>query len=201
MKQKTILIVCLVALVTACSQKQSAVQVPVSHINVESLLDSIDYDMDVSALPLSDIQLLSKAPAARKGLPIKDAYLRGIYQTTTWYDSLLCKFAETTSFEGFEMKEDEPWRDYHYRVYKETGAMKFTEQEQAFIDRMKAREEELKKENFDVPEGLRVNMQNLSNPTQLKEFDSLLCAHLAKDGFAIVPATHDQLFNIYEQND
>ena len=44
-------------------------------------------------------------------------------------------------------------------------------------------------------------MQNLSNPTQLKDFDSLLCAHLAKDGFAIVPATHDQLFNIYEQND
>ena len=201
MKTKSFLIICLVAMVTACSQKQSAVSVPVSHINVESLLDSIDYDMDVSALPLSDIQVLSKAPAARKGFPIKDAYLRGIYQTTTWYDSLLYKFAETTSFDGFEAKEDEPWRDYYYRVYKETGALKLSEQEQAFIDRMKAREEELKKENFDVPEGLRVNMQNLSNPTQLKEFDSLLCAHLAKDGFAIVPATHDQLFNVYEQND
>ena len=73
MKTKSFLIICLVAMVTACSQKQSAVSVPVSHINVESLLDSIDYDMDVSALPLSDIQVLSKAPAARKGFPIKDA--------------------------------------------------------------------------------------------------------------------------------
>ena len=48
MKTRFILIVCLVALVAACSQKQSAVSVPVSHINVESLLDSIDYDMDAT---------------------------------------------------------------------------------------------------------------------------------------------------------
>ena len=62
MKTKSILIVCLAALMTACSQKQSAVSVPVSHINVENLLDSIDYDMDVSGLPLSDISLLRYAP-------------------------------------------------------------------------------------------------------------------------------------------
>ena len=201
MKQKSILIVCLAALITACSQKQSAVSVPVSHINVENLLDSIDYDMDVSGLPLSDIILLSQAPAARKGFPIKDAYLRGIYQTTTWYDSLLYKFAENASFDGFQPREDEPWRDYIYRVYKETGVFKLTDQEQSFIDRMKAREAELQKANFATEEGLRVNMLNLANPTQLKDFDAQLSAHLAKDGFAIVPATHDQLFNIYEQND
>ena len=201
MKTKSFFIVCLAVLMTACSQKQSAVSVPVSHINVEDLLDSIDYDMDVSALPLCDIQLLTNAPAARKGFPIKDAYLRGIYQTTTWYDSLMYQFAEGADFNAIEAKEDEPWRTYQYRVFNETAGLKFSDQEQAFIDRMKAREEELKKQNFDVPEGLRVNMQNLSNPTQLKEFDSLLCEHLAKDGFAIVPANHDQLFNIYEQND
>ena len=79
--------------------------------------------------------------------------------------------------------------------------MKYSDEEKAFIDRMKTREAELLKENFTTEAGLRVNMQNLSNPTQLKDFDSLLCQHLAKDGFAIVPATHDQLFNIYEQND
>ena len=73
MKTKSFLIVCLVGLITACSQKQSAVSVPVSHINVENLLDSIDYDMDVSGLPLSDIILLSQAPAARKGLPARDS--------------------------------------------------------------------------------------------------------------------------------
>jgi hypothetical protein len=52
-----------------------------------------------------------------------------------------------------------------------------------------------------VPEGLRVNMGNLSNPTILKEFDEKLSSHLAQNGFGIVPATSDQLFHIYEKND
>ena len=39
-----------------------------------------------------------------------------------------------------------------------------------------------------MEEGLRVNMQNLTNPTQLKEFDPQLSQQLAKNGFAIVPA-------------
>ena len=202
MKTKSFLIACLAAMIfAACSQKQSAVSVPVSHINVENLLDSIDYDMDVSGLPLSDIILLSQAPAARKGFPIKEAYLRGIFSTTTWYDSLMWKFSEANHFDTEKMKEGEPWRDFYYRAAIETEAVKYSDEEKAFIDRMKAREAELLKENFATEAGLRVNMQNLSNPTQLKDFDSLLCAHLAKDGFAIVPATHDQLFNIYEQND
>ena len=107
MKTKSFLIICLVALVAACSQKQSAVNVPVSHINVENLLDSIDFDMDVTGLPLSDITLLTQAPAARKGFPIKDAYLRGIYSTTTWYDSLMWKFSEAKDFSNINMKEEE----------------------------------------------------------------------------------------------
>ena len=201
MKTKSILITCLVGMITACSQKQSAVSVPVSQINVESLLDSIDYDMDVSGLQLSDVRLLRNAPAAQKGYPFKDAYIRGVYGTTTWYDSLVWKFAEKANFENIKMKDDEPWRDYYYRASKEIGLIKFTDQEQQFIDRLQAREDELKKANFEAGEGLRVNMQNLVNPTQLKEFDSLLCEHLAKVGFAIVPANHDQLFHIYEQND
>ena len=44
-------------------------------------------------------------------------------------------------------------------------------------------------------------MQNVINPAQLKEFDTLLCHQLGKDGFAIVPANHGQLFHVYEQND
>ena len=66
---------------------------------------------------------------------------------------------------------------------------------------MQAREDELKKQNFDVPEGLRVNMQNLTNPTQLKEFDQALSQQLGEEGFAIVPARHAQLFQVYEEND
>ena len=201
MKTKSILIACLVGMITACSQKQSAVSVPVSQIDVEKLLDSIDYDMDVSGLQLSDVRLLRNAPAAQKGFPFKDAYIRGVYGTTTWYDSLMYKFAEKADINDIKMKDDEPWRDYYYRATKEIGLLKFTDQEEAFIKRLQERENELMKANFEAGEGLRVNMQNLVNPTQLQEFDSMLCQHLAKDGFAIVPAQHEQLFHIYEQND
>ena len=204
MKTKTIIMTCLASLMVACSQKQAVVSVPVSHIDVEQLKDSIDYDMDVTGLPLSDLRVLRNAPAARMGYPFKDAYLRGIYSTTTWYDSLMWKFdekLESMDWSKITEKEDESWRDRYYRVSEETGLVKYTQQELDFMKRLKEREDELKKQNFDVPEGLRVNMQNLVNPTQLKDFDSLLCQRLSEDGFAIVPANHDQLFHVYEQND
>ena len=201
MKTKTYLMLCLAGLVMACSQKTSVVSVPVSHIDVEQLKDSIDYNMDVSGLPISDLLVLSNAPAARQGFPFKDAYIRGVYESTTWYDSLMWKFDEKTNFEGIEQKENESWRDFYYRASKVKGLIKYTQEEQDFMKRLQERVDELKKQNFDTPEDLRVNMGNLINPKQLKEFDSLLCQHLAEDGFAIIPATHDQLFHVYEQND
>ena len=66
---------------------------------------------------------------------------------------------------------------------------------------MQEREDELAKQNFEVPEGLRVNMANLLNPTQIKDFDEQLSQRLGEDGFAIVPARHNQLFEVYEEND
>ncbi|MBP5777756.1 MAG: DUF3160 domain-containing protein [Prevotella sp.] len=201
MKTKTYLMLCLAGLVMACSQKTSVVSVPVSHIDVEQLKDSIDYNMDVSGLPISDLLVLSNAPAARQGFPFKDAYIRGVYESTTWYDSLMWKFDEKTNFEGIEQKENESWRDFYYRASQVKGLIKYTQEEQDFMKRLQERVDELKKQNFDTPEDLRVNMGNLINPKQLKEFDSLLCQHLAEDGFAIIPATHDQLFHVYEQND
>jgi hypothetical protein len=71
----------------------------------------------------------------------------------------------------------------------------------AFMKRLKEREDELLKQNFDVEEGLRVNMSNLLNPQQLKDFDSTLCQKLAEEGFAIVPSNTSQLFHVYERND
>ena len=201
MKKNVFLMMCIVGLTVACSQKQSVVQVPVSQLDVEKLIDSIDYDMDVSGLNLSDLRVLRHAPAARQGFPFKDAYIRGIYETTTWYDSLMWKFDESMSFENVKEKEDEPWRDYYYRAADEKGMLKLSDQEQAFVKRLKEREDELLKLNFDVAEGLRVNMDNLVNPKQLKEFDPLLCQQLAQNGFAIVPAGNEQLFHVYEKND
>ena len=190
---------CLAAMICACSQKQSVVQIPPSQIDVEKLLDSIDYDIDVSGLSLADVRTLANAPAAQRGLPFMDAYIRGIYSRTTWYDSLMMVFDD--NMQGVDPKEGESWRDAYMRSIKEHDMLKYNDVEKAFIQRMEAREAELKKQNFDVAEGLRVNMQNLLNPTQLKEFDPQLSQKLGEEGFAIVPARNAQLFQVYEEND
>ena len=158
--KRLLFLVCAAALITACSQKQSLVtSVPPSQIDVEKLIDSIDYNMDVSGLSLADVRTLRHAPAAQRGLP------------------------------------------FYFRVIEEKNLLNYNDQEKAFIKRMEARETELKKQNFEVPEGLRVNMTNLLNPSQIKEFDQQLSQQLSEDGFAIVPALNAQLFQVYEQND
>ena len=199
--KKILLTACVAALICACSQKQNVVQIPPSQIDVEKLLDSIDYDMDVSGLSLADIRTLRNAPAAQRGLPFRDSYIRGIYNATTWYDSLMWKFDEKVESAGMESKEDESWRDFYYRIIDEKNLLNYNDQEKAFIKRLQEREDELAKQNFEVPEGLRVNMTNLLNPTQIKEFDEQLSQRLGEDGFAIVPTQHNQLFEVYEEND
>ena len=68
--KKLLLSACTVALILGCAQKQQAVvQVPPSQIDVEKLLDSIDYDMDVSGLSLADVRTLRNAPAAQRDSP------------------------------------------------------------------------------------------------------------------------------------
>ena len=200
--KKLLLAACTAALVMACAQKQQAVvTVPPSQINVEKLLDSIDYDMDVSGLSLADVRTLRNAPAAQRGFPFKDSYIRDIYLTTSWYDSLMWVFDENMPYDKFESKEDESFYDFYYRMVDEANIMKYTDQEKAFIKRMQEREDELKQKNFEVGPGQKVNIQNMVNPTQLKDFDPLLSQQLGKDGFGIVPARMNQLFQIYEKND
>ena len=201
MKQKYLLTVCLAGLITACSQKQSVVTVAPSQIDVESLIDSIDYAMDVSNLSLADVRTLSSAPAAQRGYPFKDAYIRGLFLTTTWYDSLMYVFDENLPWNDYPSKDDETIYQHYQRMIDEAGIMKYTDQEKQFMDRLAKREEQLRKLNFTVEKGLRVNMANLANPQQLKEFDPLLSQQLAQDGFGIVAARHNQLFQVYEQND
>ena len=201
--KKLLFVAGMAALAVACSQKQGVVEtaMPVSTINVESLKDSLDLNMDITGLQLGDLRVLRNAPAARQGFPFKDAYIRGIYEGTTWYDSLMWDFDGRTDFSSVEEKEGEEWRDYYYRASEETGILKYTAEELDFMKRVKVREEELLKLNFEVEKGLKVNMQNLANPRQFTEFDPQLAGQLARDGFAIVPADHEQLFHVYEQND
>ncbi len=186
----------------ASNNQESAASIEPSKLDVESFIHGIDINQDISDLSLSDCRILRNGFAARIGYPFRDAYLRGVFMTTTWYDSLQWEFDQDTSLFETSIKYDDnkSYRDNYYESIK-SSVLKYTDEQQAFIDRLKAREEELRQHNFDVPEGLRVNIANLINPAQLTDFDPLLQQKLAQQGFAIVPAQHLQLFHVYEQND
>lgn len=201
MKKQLFFTVMAAGLLMACSQKQAVVTVPVTQIDVEKLHDSIDYDMDISGLSLADVRTLLHAPDAQRGLPFRDSYIRGLYLTTTWYDSLMYEFDEHLPWEQYKQKGDESFYDFYQRMITDVDVMKYTEQEKQFIQRLKAREEELRQQNFKTEEGLRVNMLNLTNPQELKDFDQQLFQQLGQDGFAIVSGNYDQLFHLYEKND
>ena len=153
-------------------------------INVEKLKGKIDTQMDLSKLNLAELRAIRNAFAARQGYAFKDATLRALYNTTTWYNDALWDVSE---------KEETSGKKFSPR---------YTKEQLAFTERIRAREAELRKLNFKPADSKDVvNMDNLINPFQLKEFDSKLYNMLGRNGFAIVPAEHNQLFHVYEKND
>ena len=153
-------------------------------INVEKLKGKIDTQMDLSKLNLAELRAIRNAFAARQGYAFKDATLRALYNTTTWYNDALWDVSE---------KEETSGKKFSPR---------YTKEQLAFTERIRAREAELRKLNFKPANSKDVvNMDNLINPFQLKEFDSKLYNMLGRNGFAIVPAEHNQLFHVYEKND
>ena len=153
-------------------------------INVEKLKGKIDTQMDLSKLNLVELRAIRNAFAARQGYAFKDATLRALYNTTTWYNDALWDVSE---------KEETSGKKFSPR---------YTKEQLAFTERIRAREAELRKLNFKPADSKDVvNMDNLINPFQLKEFDSKLYNMLGRNGFAIVPAEHNQLFHVYEKND
>lgn len=187
--KKLILLACgLMTLQTASAQKETVEQkMPVilpgrGKINVERLNGTIDTHMDISRLSISELRVLRNAFAARQGYCFQEGDLRAIFNTTTWYpDTMLGRW---------EREFHEPNLKYHY-----------SEEEQAFMQRLKAREDALRKENYKTTADNLVNMDNLLNPYQLTTFEPALRDMLGRQGFAIVPAKHNQLFHVYEKND
>ena len=190
------------ALTASGEEKKRGMVLPGNaHINTEQLNKKIDLTLDVEKLNLNEVRVLRNAFYARQGYPFKDAYLRGVFSSTSWYDSLMYVFdAEASNFVEVEAKEDESWRDSYYRGIS-PKAIKITPQEQAFIKKLQAREKVLLGQNFTTTGGDKVNMGNVYNFMQMNDFDQRLVSRLGQKGFAVVPAQHNQLFQVYESND
>ena len=200
MKKLLTTMLCLIAL-TATAQTKQRVMIPgKGNIDVEQLNKRIDLSQDVSHLSIPELRILRNSFFAREGYPFRDAFLRGVFQCTSWYDSLLWKRWEKVE-DLINYNDNEDYRDNYYKADAKV-TMKTTKTEQAFISKLLAREKELKKLNFTPSQiGYRVNMDNVVNNMQLTEYPAPLKDKLGRNGFAIVPARHDQLFQVYESND
>ncbi|MBQ3781385.1 MAG: DUF3160 domain-containing protein [Bacteroidaceae bacterium] len=190
-------------------------------IDVESLKDNIDLDMDISQLTVSELRVLRNALAARQGYIFMTAELRNIFEQTSWYDRLMMA---RWSYEEDGMDEwwdpDDKEGAALFEIAKKPIA--YTDEEQAFIDRIKAREKELLENNFKMGDGFIVNVDNVVNIYQkeglgweARQVDedrvtlqsapitkgNALRSKLAEQGFAIIEGQYDQLFQVYEKND
>lgn len=189
MKKFLLFIACLLTLPTWAQEDQVVKPLILpgkGHINVEKLNGKIDMNMDISQLSVSELRVLRNAFAAQQGYAFMDGDLRSVFETTSWYHDRL--------WEKFE-KED---------ANNTTIPLKYTSDQQAFIDKLQAREKELLADNGNFSPSkriYRVNIENLVNPYQLEEIDPKLMDMLGKNGFAIVPDQKIQLFHIYEKND
>ena len=153
-------------------------------IDVEMLNKKIDLNMDISKLSINELRVLRNAFYARQGYAFTMSDLRSVFNQTTWYYDTMWgrwELEEMANYEGKKAPE------YH-----------FSKDEQAFMAKLKAREDELKKQNFVNGKPL---IDNLINRFQIENPDKKLTDMLTKQGFAIVPDTYDQLFQVYENND
>ncbi len=199
--KKTALLL-LTILIVACGEKAVNDQtVPVSQLDLESLKENVDLDMDITGLSVSDLHLLSNVFLAQKGYPFEDSYLRCMYGATTWYDSLMYEFDYSEEFfNSQDYDEDKTYRENYYGSIK-PEVLQLTGEQQAFIDRVKARETELLAKNFTLEGGGRVNTYNVVNPSLVSNMDAKVWDYLRNNGFAIIPARNQQLFHVYEKND
>lgn len=181
------------------------------HVRVENLNKKLDLDMDISHLSISELHVLRNAPAARQGYNFKDATLNALFSSTTWYTDTMMKrwdFAESAFAEAMEKRHKDDYQaltEQERRAIdeqvKKRSEVHYTVAEQAFMKRLQAREDELRQLNFRTKAGCVVNTDNIVNPYQLESIEQPLMDMLGRQGFAIVPAQHRQLFHVYEKND
>lgn len=69
----------------------SAQQLKPSRLDVEKLNGKIDLNQDISGYSLSDLRILRNAFSARQGYCFMNADLRGIFSSTSWYETVLEK--------------------------------------------------------------------------------------------------------------
>lgn len=193
MKRILVFMFLLCVLLSVGAQKKSIIIPGNGHIDVEKLNRPINLNMDISNLSLSELRVLRNAFAARQGYTFMEADLRALFLQTSWYNKLMME----------RLDKEERYYEAGYDDREAYGAtsVRCTPAELRFIKRLQAREDDLRWNTSYHEKGIITNVDNIVNPYQLEYFDPKLKAALGKNGFAIVPANGNQLFQVYEKND
>lgn len=135
---------------------------------------AFDYSMDISTKSPIELWLLRNEIFARNGYLFDDAVLRGYFNQFPWYQPIF-------DVPGFRVK--------------------LNKQEQDFVNKLIARENELKAQRYVTLDGYQmIHTDHVYNALQFKTIPPALLGQLARTNFAIVPAKHEQLFHVYDEN-
>lgn len=147
----------------------------------------IDLNMNLDSLSLWELRILRNVIPARQGYLFMSSDLRHFFETTPWYT---------------EVMENRWYGECEWSGLEPMDPISYSTEEEAFMDRVKAKEQEVLDMNYVVKNGtMMANIENIVNLWQFDEFDPRILSKLSENGFAIVPNDNVQFFHVYEQND
>jgi len=133
-----------------------------------------DFDMDLSSKSYIELLLLQNEMYARNGYLFMDAAIRGYFNQFKWYQPV------------FDVKD--------FKV-------QLSEEESRFIDKiLKLRKEKYESQYLTDGGYKLINPDFVFNRIQFKEVNQDLVDHLKKMNFALAPASREQLFYVYDEN-
>jgi hypothetical protein len=133
-----------------------------------------DYAVDLSKKSYREVRLLRQELYARNGYLFMEASLRGYFNQFKWYQPVF-------DVPGYKLQLDSS--------------------EDVFVKKALQREGELAKERY-VAVGVDtlINMDQVQNLDQFKQIDTAVYRALQTRNFVLARAAHDQLFQVYDQN-
>jgi len=144
--------------------------------------DQVDLKMDISKLGVAELRLYRNAIYARHCYFFQDVLLR----------------AEFGDFEERKCGE----KMYFREPEKAFDDSKLSPAEKKFVERIYKREIELKAKQVQITDqGPVYNRQAVVNTSQFSTLPDPVMDRLFKSGFVVLPAKHEQLFQVYEDND
>lgn len=173
--------------VEAPSQPDMPLNIGGKFLNIASLPQDLNLEMDINDLSYQELRLLRHYPYARHGMWFLEADINRFYcNKAEWY-APLCEDAAASN----------DWNEL--TDYKD---VKLTDDEQRFVERIDRRIADLLKQIGQKPgEPIPTTVQACANMFQIDDPAPQFLETLEKWNVAFVPSRAEQLFNIYEMND